>query len=113
MIIYKIGNLWNFDSLTNCKMLKICYFSELNNFRNLMIFESGKFGKFLEFSKPDIFGILQNRHFWKLLKWKFLKFYKLDIFGIFQIKNSLNFQNRKVLEFHKSAIFGILQNENF
>ena len=24
MIIYRIGNFWNFDSFTNCKILKIC-----------------------------------------------------------------------------------------
>ena len=40
MIIYKLGNLWNFKSFRNCKIL---YFFKLNNFINLMIFEIGKF----------------------------------------------------------------------
>ena len=37
MIIYGIENFWNFDSFTNCEILKICWFSKLNNFRNLII----------------------------------------------------------------------------
>ena len=46
MIIHKIGNFWNFDNIPNSKDLKICYFSKMYNFRNLMIFEIVKFGKF-------------------------------------------------------------------
>ena len=45
MEIYKIANSWNFDSFTNCSILKICYCSKLKNFRNLMFFEIEKFGK--------------------------------------------------------------------
>ena len=35
-------------SFSNCKNLKMCYFSQLNNSMNLMIFEIVKFWKFLE-----------------------------------------------------------------
>ena len=59
MIIYKIVNSWNFDSFPNCRILKICYCSELNFFRNLMFFEIAKFGKFLEFAALQIFLIFQ------------------------------------------------------
>ena len=46
MIIYKIINLWNFDSFPNCKISKILYFSKLNNFRNLIFFETKIFWNF-------------------------------------------------------------------
>ena len=58
------------------QILKICYFSKLNNFRNLMIFEIGKFGNFFRIFQIDIF-------------WNF----PVEIFGIFKIGiffNSLN-----------------------
>ena len=51
MVIYIIGTLSNFNCFPNCKILKIVYFSKLNNFGNLMIFEIVKFGNFSEFSK--------------------------------------------------------------
>ena len=37
MMIYQIGNCWNFDSFTNCQILKIGLFSKLNNFGNSII----------------------------------------------------------------------------
>ena len=71
MITYKIKNLWDFDSCPNFKIWKICYFSKLNNFRNLMIVEIIRFGKFLGFSK------LRNLDFPKA---KIFVFAKLQIF---------------------------------
>ena len=59
MIIYKIRNLWNFNSCPNCKIFKNCYFPKWFNFIDLMIFEIVKFGKFLKFSKLQIFRIFQ------------------------------------------------------
>ena len=66
MIIYKIGNLWNFDSFPNCKILKSCYFSKLYNFRNL--------GHFWNFPNSTIFGIVQIGKLTRFLE--FLKFGK-------------------------------------
>ena len=63
MLVYKIGNLWNFDSFRNLKILKICYFSQLNKFRNLTVLKIVRFGKFLEFCKFEIFRIFQIRNF--------------------------------------------------
>ena len=48
--IYKIGYLWNIDSFSNFKTLKICYFSKLKNFRSSIILKILKIEKFLEFS---------------------------------------------------------------
>ena len=56
MIIHKIENLCNFNRLSNCKILKNLHFSKSYNFRNLMIFEIVKSGKFLEFSELKFFG---------------------------------------------------------
>ena len=39
----------NIEIFSNCSILKSCYCSKLNNFRNLMFFEIEKFGKFLIF----------------------------------------------------------------
>ena len=57
MIIYKIGNLWNFDRFPNCKILKICYFSKLYNLRNWIILEIVQFGKLQEIFE---FGNFRN-----------------------------------------------------
>ena len=38
IIIYNIVNLGNFNNFSNCSILKICYCSKLNNFRNLFFF---------------------------------------------------------------------------
>ena len=54
-IIYKIEYWWNFDSFSNCKIFLISYFSKLNNFRKLIIFEIVKLGKFLKFSNWHFF----------------------------------------------------------
>ena len=59
MIIYKIGDLRNFNSFPNCKTLKILHLLKLKNFRNLMIYETVKFGKFFEISEVIIFGIFK------------------------------------------------------
>ena len=86
MVIDKMGDSWNFDSFPNCKILKIWYFSKLNNFKNL-----------------EIFGIFQIEIFLSFSTWKSLDFSQLeivgisqlDIFGIFQIANLLNIPNWK------------------
>ena len=65
-----------YDSFLNRSILKICYCSKLNNFRNLMFCEIEKFGKFLIFQKMQIFGI-----------------FKIEIFLIFQITNFRKFPN--------------------
>ena len=80
MIVYKIANLWNFDSFPNFKTLNICYCSKLNDFRNLMILKIIKFGKFSEFSGYEIFGILQIEDFWNFANCKFFEFPKLKFF---------------------------------
>ena len=33
MAIHRIGNLWNFDSFPNCKILKIWFFFEIEQFQ--------------------------------------------------------------------------------
>ena len=57
MLIYKIVNSWNFDRFLNCSILKICYCSNLNNFRNLMFFEISKFVTFFESATLQIYEI--------------------------------------------------------
>ena len=53
MIIHKIGNLWNFNSFSDCKIVRIYVF---RNGTISEIFEIVKFGKFLEFSGLKVFG---------------------------------------------------------
>ena len=82
--------------LRNLKILKICYFSKLSNFRNLMVFE---IGKFLGFSKSAIVGILQIGNFWSYSNRKFLEFSSFIIFVIVQIGNFWNCPNCKINKF--------------
>ena len=86
MIIYKIGNLWNFDNFPNCKVLR--YFSKWNNFR--------KFGKFVEFYKLDVFRSFKIDNFWNFPNCTSLEFQKLTVFGIFQMGNFWNCTNWKI-----------------
>ena len=37
IIYYQIQNFWNFNSYTNCQILKICWLFKFNNFRDLII----------------------------------------------------------------------------
>ena len=133
MIMYKIFNSWNFYSFSNCSILKVCYCSKLNNFRNLMFFEMEKFGKFVIFYKIQIFRIchivifwsfrnwiffliVQIINFWKFPNWvffnltncKFLKIPKLKIFRILQIWSFWNCPNWKIKKFQNFSNLAIL-----
>ena len=117
------------DSFQNCKILKMFYFSKLNNKRNLMVSEIEKFGKFSEFCKWKFFSFLELKifeifeiwYFWNFPNWqfrnfphwKFLESFKFKIFWIFQIKNLSSFSNLKFLELSKLEISGISQIWNF
>ena len=81
VVIYTIGRLCNFYSFSNCEILKICYLSILNNFRNLLIFENVKFGKFLEFSRLKFFGIFKVANFSNFPNWKINKILEFFHFG--------------------------------
>ena len=85
-------NLWNWIleilNFANCKILKMCYFFKLNNFRNLW--------KFLELSKLEVFEIAKIANIW-----------------ILQISNFRNFPNCKFSEFFKLKMFVMLQIWNF
>ena len=97
----------------NYRILKICFFSKLDNFRNFTIFEIVKFGyylgfpewKFLEFSKLKIFWNFPNSNFLVFLNRKFLSFLKLEIFRNFQIQIFWNCPNWKVNIFIRKIQF--------
>ena len=55
-MIFKIYGILSF---LNCKILKICYFSKLDNFKNLTICEIVKFGFYLQLSNFQIFKFLE------------------------------------------------------
>ena len=102
MIIYKIVNSWNFGSSPSCSILKICYCSKSNNFRNLIFSRNWNIWK--------TFGILKIWRFWNfpsrqfsketsklnfslnLPNCKFMEFFKFEVFGIFQIGKLRNFE---------------------
>ena len=74
----KIYGILNF---TNWKVLKICYFSKLNDYKNLTIFKIVKLGNFLDFSKLELFGIFRIASFLNFSSWKcnkFLEFFQFE-----------------------------------
>ena len=89
-------NSWNFYIFSNCSILKICYCSQLNNFRNLMFWKLKNLGnlsyfrkcRFFEFATLQIFGI-----------------FNIEFFEIFNIEFLFNFQNYKFLEIPKLNFF--------
>ena len=103
MIIYITVNSWNFDSFSTCSILKICYCSKLNNFRNLMFFEIAKLGKFKKFYELQIFGIFQigkPRNFeifaiWRIKVW-LQKFAILELFIHSIFYTTPNFANSHI-----------------
>ena len=104
MIIYKIKNVWNFDSFPNRKILKICYFSKFQKFddsRNCKIWE--------------IFEIFIIANFWNFPNRKCfnLEYFRLEIFGIIQIGKLTDFYNLSNLKnrnlFKKIGKFGIVR----
>ena len=109
MIIYKIVNSWNFDSFPNWSILKICYCSKLNNFRNLMFVVIAKFWKFLEFLKLQIFWIFKITNFWKFPDWFFFLIFQITNFWKFPDWFFFNFPNCKFFEFSEFEVFGIVQ----
>ena len=86
MIIYKSVNSWNVNIFPNCSIFEFCYFSKLNNLKNLMFFEIGIFGKLLEFYKLQVFGIFTIENCSNC------KFSKFEFFGISQIGKLRNFE---------------------
>ena len=113
----------------------------MNNFENLLFFESAQFQKcndfekwkfrkffkifdigrfldfkkytFLEFSKSEILEIFLIGNFWNFPNWKLLEFSKLTILVISQIENCSDFLNWQFLEFSKSEILEIFVIGNF
>ena len=99
-------NSWNFDSFPNFNILKICYFSKLNNLRNFWNFPNWQF---LKLYKWEILWVPQTGNFYNFTNSNVLKFFKLEIFGIFKIGIFSNIQNWKINKFQD---FLNLENQN-
>ena len=108
MIIYKIGNFWNFriwKFFGNFPNRKVSEFSKLQFFQ---IFQMENF---FQFSKLKIFGVFQIRHFLEFPKSENFQIFRIlqivhfwscpnpEIFRIFQFRNFWDSRSWKINEF--------------
>ena len=71
MIIYLIGDFWNFDSFTNCQILIIWKFAY---FHNWIISEIWLFYEFVNSENLIFFKIAKLENFCNIPKWKINEF---------------------------------------
>ena len=100
MIIYLIGDFWNFDSFTNCQILIIWKFAY---FHNWIISEIWLFYEFVNSENLIFFKIAKLENFCNIPKWKINEFPNLPTWKINEFPNFTICKFDKFIEFFSNC----------